>query len=61
MSTIINMIFFFFFGCIGFSLLRAGFSLVAAIWDYSLTVVHGLLIVAASLVVENGLLTHGLP
>ena len=51
--------FFFFFGCTGFSLLPAGFSLVVASQDCSLIVVRGLLI--ASVVVEHGLLTHGLP
>ena len=52
-------LFIYFFGCTGFSLLPAGFSLVVASQDCSLIVVRGLLI--ASVVVEHGLLTHGLP
>ena len=58
-KTILIMSFFFkyiclfiyLFGCVGFSLLRAGFSPVAA----SVVEVHGLLIAVASLVVEYGL------
>ena len=41
-----------------FGLLCAGFSLVAQSGGYSLIVVHGLLIVVASLAVEHGLYMH---
>ena len=47
-------LFYFIFGCIGFSLLHVGFSLVAASGGYSVAVC-GLLIVVASLVAEHGL------
>ena len=46
---------FFIFGCVGSSLLRAGFSLVEASGGYSFAVVCRLLTVVASLVEEHGL------
>ena len=46
--------FFFFFGCAGSSLLRSGFSLVAASRGYFVAV-RRLLIAVASLVAEHGL------
>ena len=48
---------FFFFGCVGSLLLRAGFSLVAASGGGVLLIValRGFLIAVASLVVEHGL------
>ena len=49
----------FIFGCIGSSLLRAGFSLVAAS-GASFIVVRRLLTAVASLVVEHRLQLHGL-
>ena len=49
----------FIFDCAGSLLLYMGFSLVAASRDYSVAVIHGLLIVVASLVGENGL--QGVP
>ena len=46
----------FIFGCVGYLLLHAGFSLVAASTGYLLLVaVQGLLVAVASLVVEHGL------
>ena len=53
--NIFYFIYFFICGCVGSSLLRVGFSLVAASGGYSLLRCAGLLIAVASLVVEQGL------